>query len=284
MSARIDDLVRSVSQVGTVQPIYERLGAVMNHPLSSATDIGRVISDDPDLTARLLRLVNSPIYGFPSRISTVSQAISIVGMNQLHDLAVAASFSQLFGNVPQELVSMTSFWRHSVACGVGARSIAVLRKEPNVERFFVAGLLHDIGRPIIYQRLPEDSRRALERARRSGALLQEVEVEVFGFHHGQVGAALLDRWRLPSLLQEAVAWHHQPKYASRFPVEAAVVHVADHLANALQFGTSGERLVPPLRSEAWDRVGLAPTALPTLLTQIEVQFADAVAAILGAGH
>jgi putative nucleotidyltransferase with HDIG domain len=284
MPSKIEELVVGVAQVGSVQPVYERLSAVMNHPLSSSTDIGRVIADDPDLTARLLRLVNSPIYGFPSRISTVSQATSIVGMNQLHDLAVAASFIELFGKVPQELVDMNSFWRHSVACAVSARILASQRREPNVERFFVAGLLHDIGRPILYQKLPDQSRAALERARRTGELLHEVELDVFGFHHGQVGAALLERWRLPSLLQEAVAWHHQPRYASRFPVEAAVVHVADHIANALQFGTSGEHLVPPLRAEGWDRLGLAPAVLPTVLAQVELQFGDAVTAILGTGH
>ena len=236
------------------------------------------------MTARLLRLVNSPIYGFPSRISTVSQAISIVGMNQLHDLAVAASFIRLFGQMPQELVDMDSFWRHSVACAVAARLLAGQRKEPNVERFFVAGLLHDIGRPIMYQRLPDQSRIALELAQTTGQLLHTVEVEVFGFHHGQVGAALLDRWRLPALLQEAVAWHHVPRNAARFPVEASMVHVADHLANALQFGTSGERSVPPLQPQAWDQLGLAPAALPAVLGQLERQVGDALSAILGQGH
>jgi HD-like signal output (HDOD) protein len=88
MAYRIGELVSSVVNVGSVQSIYQRLTEVMNHPHSSAADIGKVIAEDPDLTARLLRLVNSPIYGFPSRISTVTQAISIVGMNQLHDLAL----------------------------------------------------------------------------------------------------------------------------------------------------------------------------------------------------
>jgi HDOD domain-containing protein len=117
-----------------------------------------------------------------------------------------------------------------------------------------------------------------------GELLHEIEVEHFGFNHAQLGAGLLERWRLPALLQEAVAWHHQPRHASRFPVEAAVVHVADHLANALQLGTSGEHLVPPLRADAWDRLGLAPNVVPCVLDQIEQQFGDAVSAILGLGH
>src|SRR5919202_2651911 len=170
MRLRLDELVRGVSKVGTVQPIYLRLSEVMDHPLSSSSDVAKVIADDPDLTARLLRLVNSPIYGFPSRISTVTQAISIVGMNQLNDLAVGASFVQMFGQVPQELVNMTSFWQHSVACAVAARILATCRRESNAERFFVAGLLHDIGRPIIFQRLPTESRTALECARATGRL------------------------------------------------------------------------------------------------------------------
>ncbi|MEO7987231.1 MAG: HDOD domain-containing protein [Gemmatimonadales bacterium] len=277
----IEELIRGVVHVGTVQPVYERLAHVMNHPLSSSSDIGRVISDDPDLTSRLLRLVNSPIYGFPSRISTVSQAINIVGVNQLHDLAVGASFIRLFASVPQDLVDMTSFWKHSVACAVGARILATHRREINAERFFVAGLLHDIGRPIIYQKMPGESRQALERTRASGELLYKIETATLGFHHGQVGSALLERWKLPTPLQEAVAWHHQPRYAARYPVEAAIVHVADHQANALQFGSSGERLVPPLLAEGWDGLGLAPTVIPDVLRQMEVQFSDAVTAVLG---
>lgn len=282
--SKVDDLVRGVVQVGSVQPVYERLMQVMNHPLSSSSDIGKVISEDPDLTGRLLRLVNSPIYGFPSRISTVSQAISIVGMNQLYDLAVGASFIRLFASVPQDLVDMTSFWQHSVACAVAARILATHRRESNVERFFVAGLLHDIGRPIMYQKLPAESRRALERARSTGELLHKIEGEVFGFHHGQLGSALLDRWKLPTMLQEAVAWHHQPRYAARFPVEAAVVHVADHLANAFQLGSSGEHLVPPLLPEGWDGLGLSPSVMPAVLQQIDLQFTDAVTAMLGNGN
>ncbi|HYC30769.1 MAG TPA: HDOD domain-containing protein, partial [Gemmatimonadales bacterium] len=239
MALKPAELVEGIVRVGTVHTIYDRLSEVMSHPLSSAGDIGKVIAEDPDLTARLLRLVNSPIYGFPSRISTVSQAISIVGMNQLHELAIGAGFIRLFQDLPEGLVDMNGFWRHSVTCAVAARTIAVQRREPNAERFFVAGLLHDIGRPVIYQKLPAQSKEILLRCRSTGELMHRVEVDVFGFHHGQVGAALLERWKLPALLQEAVAWHHNPRLATRYPIEAAAVHVADHIANAFQLGTSG---------------------------------------------
>ncbi len=284
MARRPEDLIRGAIEVGTIQTMYHRLVQVIDHPLSSAADVGKVISEDPGLTARLLRLVNSPIYGFPSRIDTVTQAISIVGMTQLRDLAVGTSFMRLFSNVPSHLVDMDSFWRHSIACGLTARLLAGHRREANVERFFVAGLLHDIGRPIIFMRAPLEAASALLESSQTGELLYQVEQKLLGFHHGAVGSALLERWRLPGLLVDGAAWHHSPRLATRFPAEAAVVHVADVIANALELGSSGEHRVPAFEPAAWDLLDLSPTILPGLLKQVETQFVHAVQAILGPVH
>ncbi len=281
MARRPDDLIRGVLDVGTIQTMYQRLVQVIDHPLSSASDVGKVIGEDPGLTARLLRLVNSPIYGFPSRIDTVSQAISIVGMTQLRDLAIGTSFIRLFTNVPSHLVDMDSFWRHSIACGLAARLLAAGRREANVERFMVAGLLHDIGRPIVFMRVPLEAASALLEAGRTGQPLFEVERKLLGFHHGAVGAALLDRWRLPGMLVDCAAWHHAPHLAPRFPAEAAVVHFADVIANALQLGSSREHRVPTFDPPAWEAIDLSPTILPSLFKQLEFQFVHAVNAILG---
>ncbi len=279
---RPEDLIRGTVDVGSVQTMYHRLTQVIDHPLSSAADVGKVIAEDPGLTARLLRLVNSPIYGYPSRIDTVTQAISIVGMTQLRDLAIGTAFMRLFAAVPADLVDMDSFWRHSIACGLAARLIAAQRREANVERFFVGGLLHDIGRPIIFLKSPSEAAEALQNARRDGDLLYQAEHKVLGFHHGAVGAVLLERWRLPTMLVEAVAWHHAPRLAQRYPIETATIHVADLIANALSLGSSGERLVPAFEPAAWEMLELSPMAVPALLKQVESQFSHAVEAIMGA--
>ncbi|MBL8988104.1 MAG: HDOD domain-containing protein [Gemmatimonadetes bacterium] len=284
MPRRPEDLIRGAIEVGTIQSMYERLLQVIDHPLSSASDVGRVIAEDPGLTARLLRLVNSPIYGFPSRIDTVTQAISIVGMSQLRDLAIGTSFMRLFSNVPSHLVDMDSFWRHSIACGLAARQLAAHRREANVERFFVAGLLHDIGRPIIFLKAPLEAASALLEASRSRQPLYTVEQKLLGFHHGAVGAALLERWRLPGMLVEATACHHAPRIATRFPAETAIVHLADVFANALALGSSGEHLIPSFEPTAWDLVEFPPSGLAGLLKQVEVQFVHAVNAIMGQEH
>jgi putative nucleotidyltransferase with HDIG domain len=270
-----------VNSVASLPGIYLRLCDIINDPRSSAVDVGRVMADDPGLTARLLRLVNSALYGFPSRIETVSQAISIVGTAQLSDLALATSVIRAFADMPEDLVTMESFWRHSVACGTTARVIAIRRREPNVERFFVAGLLHDIGRPIIFMRAAAEERRALALAREKTLALFEAEHQVMGFDHTHVGAALLEAWKLPASLREAVALHHHPERAQRFPVEAGIVHVADVLANGLRLGSSGERLVPPFVPSAWDLLGLPTAAVPGILEEAERQYHAAVQVVLG---
>ena len=133
----------------------------MNDPRSATADFGAVVSDDPSLTARLLRLVNSAFYGFPSKIESVTQALSVVGTSQLNDLVLATSVLRVFKGVPKEFVDMDSFWQHSLACGVCVRVLAAQRRESNV-----AGLLHDLGRLILYQRLSA-LRAPVERSGRS---------------------------------------------------------------------------------------------------------------------
>jgi len=277
--ARASDLLKGMHGLGSLPGIYLKLAEVVSDPRSSASDVGRIIAEDPGLTARLLKLVNSAMYNFPSRIETVSHAISIVGTAQLQDLALATSVIRLFANLPQGLVTMESFWRHSVACGVIARALASRRREANVERFFVAGLLHDIGRPVMYMQVPDQSRIVLTRSRETRSPLFRLEQETFGFDHTHVGHALLDLWKLPPSLREAVAQHHHPDRAQRFPVEAAVIHVADIMANALGLGSSGEAGIPPLVSSAWQLIGLPPAIVPDLLEECERHYEAAVRVI-----
>ncbi len=270
------DLVNGAVTVSSPPLVYQRLVEVINHPRSGPSDIARVISEDPGLTTRLLRVVNSAFFSFPQRVETVKQAVAVVGTVQVRDLALATSVITLFEGVPADLVNMESFWRHSLATGVGARILASLRHEDNVERFFVAGLLHDVGRLIIYLRRGEQAREILDRAEESGEPLHLVESAVLGFHHAQVGGALLELWSVPASYREAVAYHHTPRLAERYPIETAAVHVSDLIANALELGSSGSKQLPPLDPEAWDRLGIDVALLPLVVEDMERQL-EAVA-------
>ncbi len=273
---RPKDLILGSVRLSSPPMIYARLMEVINHPRGGAADVAKVVLDDAALTARLLRVVNSAFYAFPRPIETVSQAVTVVGTSQIRDLALATSVVQLFKDVPEDLVDMDGFWRHSLACGVGARVLAGLRREGNVERFFVAGILHDLGKLIIYQRCPEEAAAVMEEAKSEGTMVYLAERNVLGFDHGQVGEALLDQWSMPLSLREALHFHHSPQMATRYPVEAAAVHVADIMANALSLGQSGQAFVPPLSKRAWDTLALDAAYLPSTIEEIDRQFQAAV--------
>jgi len=270
------DLIDSSPELGSPPLVYRRLMEVINHPRGGAGDVANVISQDTALTARLLRLVNSAFFSFPRKIETVSQAVSVVGTSQVRDLSLATSVTDLFKSIPPDLMDVAGFWKHSLACGVGARVISSLRSESNVERFFVAGILHDVGRLVFLLRAPEQARTVMERARERRALLFETEQAVVGFDHARIGGALMEHWSMPESLREAVRFHHEPSKAPRYPVEAATIHAADVIANALRHGGSGERFVPPMSASAWTSLGLDPQVIPFAVEQIDREYAASV--------
>lgn len=279
---RIDaaDLVRRADGVKSLPAVYHRITELIGHPHSSMEDIARVVTEDPGLTVRLLGLVNSAFFGFPDKIDTISRAVTIVGTQQICDLALSVAVLRLFKGIPQQLVDMEGFWRHSIACGVTSRLLAMERRECNAERFFVAGLLHDVGAIVLYVQAPELAKKALLRARRRREPLVLAERKIMGCDHAEVGLHLLRSWSLPEALQHAVGYHHAPLRTRRFPTEASTVHIADFIANALELGSSGESRVPAFVKESWSCLGLEVRSLPALIEELEGQYQEVVRAIL----
>jgi HD-like signal output (HDOD) protein len=176
---------------------------------------------------------------------------------------------------------MDSFWRHSIACAIICRAIATFRREPNVERFYVSGLLHDVGRLVIFMHLEDKVTLLLKRRDELTELLFKVEQQILGFDHAGLGGSLMAAWQLPPVFEEAVRWHHAPEEAVNYPIEAAVVHVADSIANALRMGTSGERYVPPIDPAAWSRLALPESSLEQIIQYTEQHYRQAVDVFLG---
>ncbi|MDD2274039.1 MAG: HDOD domain-containing protein [Desulfuromonadaceae bacterium] len=277
----IDRIVEETSTVYSLPLFYERLNETINHPRSSIDDISRIITEDQGLTARLLRLANSPMFGCYAKVDSITKAVTIIGTQQLRDLALAASVMGVFKGIPEELLNMTSFWRHCIACGIIARSLAVYMRESNVERLFVAGMLHDVGQVVLAAARPEVVRELLEEHRDTGRLYLDLERERLGFDHAELGGALLKKWKIPSSIGEPVAFHHRPSSAEQFRLETALVHFSDIICQAMEFGQGAEWGVPPLDEPAWDRLGLSPHVLGSVLKQSESQIAETFAILSG---
>lgn len=270
------ELIREVPTLGSPPAVYRRLVEVLEDPRSGPHEVAAVIGQDTSLTARLLRLANSAYFSFERPVDSVHQAVTFIGATHVRDLALATSVTSFFRGVPPDLLHLEDFWRHSLAVGIGARMLAGIRRESNVERFFVGGMLHDVGRLVLYVSAPDTARSILEHAQEGDSLLYEAEMELIGFDHGTIGGALMEQWNMPDSLAECVALHHRPQEAARFPVEAATIHLADLIANALRLGRSGERRVPPRWIGVWDALDLDPAMLPDFMTSVQAEYEEVV--------
>ncbi len=274
------EFVRGTPEIQSLPDVFRRVNEVIERPNASAVEIGKVVMEDPGLSSRLLRLVNSSLFSFPGEIDTISRAIAIVGTQQVRDLALATCVIEMFEDVSTDFVNMESYWQHCLATAVCARLLAQYAEEENIERFFVAGLLHDIGSIVIYLRGGRRLKRIVKRCTEDRQNLLTAERAVFGFDHTDVGRELLMLWGLPDVLQEAVGAHHQPMRAKRFPKEAQVTHIAEFLVEARDLGSNGEHRVAPVNEEAWLELGLSLDFLPLLYQDLEDQWRASLGAML----
>ncbi|HIJ50137.1 MAG TPA: HDOD domain-containing protein [Nitrospinae bacterium] len=148
-------------------------------------------------------------------------------------LVLATSVVGHFKGIPKDMINIEYFWKHSVACGLVAKTISEMNNETGAERYFVAGLLHDIGRLVMCLKIPDQSRIAMDFARKSGDRWYKAEAKYFGFDHSRVGGALLRAWNLPKRLHESVEHHHNPSAAKNYSHEAAVIFLAGHISHEI---------------------------------------------------
>ncbi|SDB60732.1 HD-like signal output (HDOD) domain, no enzymatic activity [Desulfonatronum thiosulfatophilum] len=256
----LDEEVELVS----LPAILTQILAAINNPLSSATCLAEIISRDQGLAAKLLKMANSSYFGFPGRVDTISRAVTIVGTNQLSMLAMGAMVVAKVQDIPSDLMDMESYWKHCIACGIGARVLMGSRRTGNPEMYFVAGLLHSLGHLVLMKYFPIQSRYALLESRKRNIPLTVLEKELFGFDHAWFGGAILKRWKFPFQLEQAVRYQYMPLKATS-PMDVTMVHIAGILAKGMDPGWKHGYPLPPLDCKAWDLVQLAPSILsPTL--------------------
>ncbi len=223
---------------GLVSPpdVCMRLFELIHSPSTSAVDIANVVSVDPNLTTRLLRMANSAFYRFRRKIDTVSRAITVIGTTELYQLVLSISAVKSFTGIPNDLVKMETFWKHSVYTGLLARALAERASILHPERLFVAGLMHDIGSLVLYHQRPEAMRDLLLVADGDEEVLYQAEIERFSFSHADVAAHLMDVWQLPDELVVSIKCHHQPERAEMAKVESYILFLANHLVNESEQG------------------------------------------------
>ena len=254
---------------------------VCNTPNTSANDLNRVIALDPVLTGQVLKLINSAYYSLPNQINSLTRAIIMLGINTVKNLALSTA---VLGTIGREdsfrSLSMDAFWTHSLCVGVMAKALAGLKGIPGMmqEEFFVAGLLHDLGKIPMNNCFSEEYRQAMELSALEQGPLSNAEDVLLGFDHSRVGKMIADKWQLNQALTELLRFHHAPESASPNNQQLiGVVALANIYANLFDVGSAGDRYPDISRvNELLPQVGLKWLDLSSLhlLVQQEIEKAQ----------
>ena len=267
----IKDKLENISSIPTLPTVIDRITRLLQNPKTSAEEIGRAITTDQALASKVLKLVNSAFYGFPGRISTITHAIVILGFSTVKNIVLTASIFDAFRKKNNGIseFNFEQFWMHSIACGAASQSLAKYLGSSEKEECFIAGLIHDMGKVILCQYLPEDFRDALNMSKEENTLFYESERKLFDVTHEEIGGYLAQRWNLPKNLQNAITFHHNPSTSRDHYTTTAIVHCADIFVRALDYGNGGDEKIPVMAENVWKNLGLENASLPTIFDSIE---------------
>lgn len=269
----IEDIVDAELKIASFPDIFFKVKKAVDDSKNTAEHIAEVVGLDVGLSTQLLKLVNSPLYGFPSEINSLVRAVALIGGKELCTLALGLSTVGYFKNIPPELIDMRSFWMHSLTCGVFSKVIAEKVDGVVPEIMFTAGLLHDIGRLILFKKMPYSAVQTMLFARENFVPLIEAEDMILGFNHSQIARCMLEKWNFPTTLTEIISNHHSPN-KSELKKEAGILQVADNMALAVGIAEGGMYVLPGVNEEIWELLGIDADMLKTIVENYDYQIKE----------
>ena len=262
--------VTDLSALPTLPGVVRFVSTMVEEGSASMQEVGETISRDQVLSAKILRMVNSPFYGFPGRIASVTHALVLLGFSVVKGLILSQA---VFDNLSKQ---HRGLWEHSFGVAVISRRLAKAMGIQDSEEFMIAGLLHDLGKVVLAVVEPERYEAAVQLANRDRLHIAQAERHVFGVDHCEVASWICDRWHLPPRLVDALCHHHAPGTVQHDAEATAVVHVADIFARAMGYGEPGDPVVPAIDRKTFASLGLALPQYDAILRDAEGDFIEGI--------
>lgn len=267
----LDLIVKNIGKLPSPSAVIIELLQVIDDEEISSAALAKIITRDPAIVVRMLRIANSSFYGMPGKVESVADAIAILGLRTVRTLAVGAAVAGNFTATTAPGFEAQRFWRHGTATAVGARTLA-RRMKLGEGAAFVAGLVHDIGQLMLACSFPAHLSAVTEHHRHHGGTVSEAERAVLGLDHADIGGILADRWHFPPAISQAIAHHHHPEKAFDPPLVFAV-HLANDLAMALEFPGNADQRLQTISPASWQEANLSGHEGREILAIIEREFA-----------
>lgn len=253
-----------MTDLSSLPEVIERAFQIEEGDKDSAETLASAIGSDHHLSLQLLRISNSPFYGKSEHVESITDAVMLIGFNAVRSLAVAAAaVSGVWSN--HELFDARRFWFHSLSCGLFAEMTARRMRMNKPEAMFALGVLHDIGRVIMIQYIPDAYGEAVKLMNEKRIYLWRAEREVLGFDHAEAGERLAKRWRLPQLLSQSIRFHHEPQEAPAGDEYSHVLALANALSHSAFSADFEGRIYQPLYRDLWIPLGLDEPSVRSIL-------------------
>jgi putative nucleotidyltransferase with HDIG domain len=265
----LEDVSAGIRELPSLPVVVLQLLGSIEKEEADVPEIARKIAQDQALVAKVLRVANSSFYGMQGKVTSMRDAIAVLGIRSVRTLVVAAAVTGNFPASQRSWFDQHAFWKHSLAVALAARAFADALRQ-NADHAFTSGLLHDIGRLVLVTCFPEYYRAVVDRHVSGGGFIIDAERSVLGFDHMQVGAALAERWKFSPAVGDAVRCHH-PVAGCELPAAGALIHLADVTAHVLDVTGEEHAMVPPLNVAAWKRFGISWPEYKRRLAEIEIQ-------------
>ncbi len=257
---RVEKVLERVTEL-PFSPVAAKILELARNERVGAREIARIIAQDQAFTARLLKVANSPYYGQARAVTTVTQAVPVLGIDTISSLALALHSFHAQAHDDNPFLTLRDLWEHSMACGFFSRQIAKRIGYPGAEETFIAGLLHDMGKALLYRFFKSEFLEAVQKADTEAISMSDAERHLFGTDHASAGAVVARKWNLPSVFLHTIEFHHHPLSLpegvdSAVQTVIAIVHVADIVSDHFQIGRGVEDPIESIEEQVWDWLGL----------------------------
>ena len=259
--------------------IYTKLKSLIDEPDYTMAEVALLVGSEPGMAVRFLRAVNNPVNRRVNKIETVSHAVSLLGIRQVHDIVLGASVAEAFEGMAPSVMNMKKFWERSFHCAILTQKLALECDMMDSERLFTIGLLHDIGHLFMYLAIPDESQDAALNAAELDRPIYQSENELLGFDYAKIGGYMMQQWDLPESFQTITWCHTAPDKADAFVEETAVLHLSAAMVRlSLDHGLFGEggHAVDP---SVWQTTGMTEDKCLEVLGASSEQFEEAVEAL-----
>ncbi len=265
--------MENLTDMPALPTVVARLTRLIADPETTANDINDALSSDPGLVASILKLVNSAYYGFPRRITTITNAVVILGYTQVRNLALSAFVFEQFTGTTSVPFDIDGLWRHSIGSAFLGAQIAKTLAPKLEEDAFICCLLHDLGKFIQARNAELDLMLVLKRAGKKDILFHSAEIECLGYTHAELGAAVMEKWNLPKTLVDVVRYHHNPLEAPESAIRlACVTNIADIVARAMLMGTAGDNRIPQLDADVWRQLASSWGEMESIVRKVADEY------------